>query len=351
MDTEKEIFDLTIIGSGPVGLYGVFYAGLRGMKAKIMDALPQLGGQLVALYPEKYIFDVAGFPKILAKDLAKNLIEQALSLGPVVCLEEKVTVVKIGDENSQRVLELITDKGISHFTKSIVLTAGIGAFKPKKLDAPGIDTFEGKGIYYFVNEKDTFRNKNILIVGGGDSAVDWALNLLDTAKKITLIHRRDQFRAQEESVKELMASPVDVRTFHELKLVRGNSRLEEASIYDNRTLEENILKVDAVILNLGFHADLGPVKAWGLEIEKGGIKVNYRMETNIRGIFAAGDIASHPGKLKLISTGFGEVATAVNFAKNMIDPASRVFPGHSSDLRSLPSNPKRPDPSRDKAGT
>ncbi len=338
MGSTKDVFDVTVIGSGPVGLYGVFYAGLRGMKAKIMDALPQLGGQLVTLYPEKYIFDVAGFQKILAKDLAKNLIDQAMSLHPAVCLEEKVTVVNINDDDSGRVFELVTDKDISHFTKSIVLTAGIGAFKPKKLNVPGIDAFEGNGIHYFVNEKSVFRDKDILIVGGGDSAVDWSLNLLDTAKKITLIHRRDQFRAHEESVKELMESPVDVRTFHELKMVRGNSKIEEALIYDNRTLQEDSLKVDSIILNLGFHADLGPVKAWGLEIEKGGIKVNYRMETSIRGIFAAGNIASHPGKLKLISTGFGEVATAINFAKNLVDPGSKVFPGHSSDLKSLPSS-------------
>ncbi len=338
MESTRDVFDVTIIGSGPVGLYGAFYAGLRGMKTKILDALPQLGGQLVTLYPEKYIYDVAGFQKILAKDLAKNLIEQALSLNPTVCLEEKVTALKTLDDGLSKLFELVTDKGRSHFTKSVILTAGIGAFKPKKLEIPGIETYEGNGIFYFVNEKKVFSDKEILIVGGGDSAVDWALNLLDTAKKITLIHRRDQFRAHEESVKELVSSPIEVRTFHELKLIRGNSKLEEAVIFDNRTLEEKNLKVDAVILNLGFHADLGPVREWGLVIEKGGIKVNYRMETNVQGIFAAGDVANHPGKLKLISTGFGEVATAVNFAKNLLDPASRVFPGHSSDMRNKPSS-------------
>ncbi len=331
-----DIYDVTIIGSGPVGLYGAFYAGLRGMRAKILDALPELGGQLVTLYPEKYIFDVAGFPKILARDLAKNLIEQALSLGPTVCVGTKVTDLKIHEAGSEKFFELVAGDGSSHFTKAVVLTAGIGAFQPKKLNIPGIEAHEGKGIHYFVNEKKVFRDKEILIVGGGDSAVDWALNLFDTAKKITLIHRRDQFRAHEESVKELMSSPVDVKTFHELKAVGGNSRVEEAVIFDNRTQEEQTLKVDEIILNLGFRADLGPIKRWGLEIEKGGIKVNYRMETSIEGIFAAGDVASHPGKLKLISTGFGEVATAINFAKNLIDPSSRVYPGHSSDMQSLP---------------
>ena len=335
MDHRDEIFDITIIGSGPVGLYGAFYARLRDMRTKLLDTLPELGGQLVTLYPEKYIFDVGGFPKILAKDLAKNLIEQALSLGPTVCLGEKVTRISTYGEGTDEIFEIGTDRGISHLTRTVVLTAGIGAFKPKKLNIPELDAYEGKGIYYFVNEKEKFRDKNILIVGGGDSAVDWSLNLLDTARKITLIHRRDQFRAHEESVRQLKESEVDVKTFHELKSVRGNSTVEEVVIFDNRTHEESLIKTDVVILNLGFHADLGPIKEWGLELEKGGIKVDYRMQTNIPGVFASGDVASHPGKLKLISTGFGEVATAVNFAKNFIDPHSRVFPGHSTDMQNL----------------
>lgn len=333
----QEVFDITIIGSGPAGLYGAFYAGMRGMKTKILDALPELGGQLVTLYPEKWVFDVGGFPKILAKDLAKNLVDQAMTFRPTVCIGQKVLSVRINDEDGSRLFELLTDNGSKHLTKTIVLTAGIGAFKPKKLDKPGIEEFEGKGIYYFVNEKKVFKDQNILIVGGGDSAVDWSLNLLDTAKTITLVHRSDRFRAHEENIKELLASRVNIMRFHELKSVGGNDRVEEAVVYDNRTNEERTLKIGGVILNLGFHADLGPIKEWGLELDKGGIKVNYRMETNIEGIFAAGDVASHPGKLKLISTGFGEVVTAVNFAKNFADPSAKVYPGHSSDIRIMPS--------------
>ncbi len=340
MNNLAEIYDITIVGSGPTGLYGAFYAGMRGMKTKILDALPELGGQLVTLYPEKWVFDVGGFPKILAKDLAKNLVEQAMTFEPEVCLDEKVLSVKTHSENGTRIIELVTDKGISHLTKTIVLTAGIGAFKPKKLDKPRIEQFEGKGIHYFVNEKRVFKDKDILIVGGGDSAVDWCLNLLDTAKKITLIHRSDQFRAHEESVRALISSPIEIMTFHELKSVNGNEKLETAVVYDNRTHEEKALRVDGIILNLGFHADLGPIKEWGLELDKGGIKVNYRMETNVEGIFAAGDVASHPGKLKLISTGFGEVVVAVNFAKNFMDPSAKVYPGHSTDLKNIPAAKK-----------
>lgn len=330
----SELFDITIIGGGPVGLYGLFYAGLRGMKAKLIDALPELGGQLVTLYPEKYIYDVAGFPKILARDLAKNLISQALSYNPKVCLGERVVSLEKRQNGDQIYYRLLTESENEHITSTVVLTAGIGAFRPRKLPIPELDQFEGKGVHYFVNEKELFSGKNVLIVGGGDSAVDWALNLLDTAKKITLIHRRDKFRAHEKNVAQLMNSPVDVLTYHELKKVIANEKIEGGVIYDNRTLEEKTLEIDAIILNLGFLADLGPLKTWGLDLDKSGIKVNYRMETNLPGIFAAGDVASHPGKLKLISTGFGEVATAINFAKNYIDPGSKVFPGHSSDLSS-----------------
>ncbi len=341
MGPSGELFDITIIGSGPAGLYGAFYAGMRGMKTKILDALPELGGQLVTLYPEKWVFDVGGFPRILAKDLARNLVDQAMTFSPTVYLGENVTLVKMREDDGGRAFEISTDKGATHLTRTIVLTAGIGAFKPKKLDAPGVGDFEGRGVHYFVTEKEKFRGKDILIVGGGDSAVDWSLNLLDVARKITLVHRRDRFRAHEESVKELMNSPVNIMTFHELKSVHGNERMERAVVFDNRSRAETVLDVDDVILNLGFHADLGPIREWGLELDKGGIKVNYRMETNVKGIFAAGDVASHPGKLKLISTGFGEVATAVNFAKNLIDPASKVYPGHSSDMREVPSARKR----------
>ncbi len=335
MLSERNVFDVTIIGGGPVGLYGVFYAGLRGMKSKILDALPELGGQLVTLYPEKTIFDVGGIPKILARDLAEQLIKQASTFHPAVCLDEKIVAFTMHKDGDQSVFELTSEQKVSHFTKTIVLTAGIGAFKPKKLEVPGLAEFEGRGVYYFVNDKSVFKGRDILIVGGGDSAVEWSLNLLDIANHISLIHRSDQFRAHEEKVEELLASSVDVRTFHELKTVKGISRIEEAVIFNNKTLAESSLNVDSIILNLGYRTDLGPIKKWGLDLDKGGIVVNSRMETNIKGIYAAGDVASHPGKLKLISTGFGEVATAVNFAKNLISPISKVYPGHSSDLKDL----------------
>jgi len=323
---EKDIFDITILGGGPVGLFGLFYAGLRGLQAKIIDSLAELGGQLITLYTEKYIYDVAGYPKVLAKDLVKLCVEQGLRFNPAVCLEEKVIDLTYHDE---RLIRLRTDKG-EHWTRSLVVAVGVGAFTPKKLDLPDIDRLEGQGIHYFVKEKEVFAGKAVLIVGGGDSAVDWALMLKEIARKVTLIHRRDKFRAHEQSVEELMASPVEVKCLYELKAVHGGDHLEGVTIFHNKTGEETYYKVDALILSLGFLADLGPVKKWGLAIESNAIKVNARMETNLPGVYAAGDAVTHPGKLKLITTGQGEAAIAVNFAATYINPDSKAFPGHSS---------------------
>ena len=328
-----DLFDITIIGGGPVGLFAAFYSGLRHMKTKIIDALPELGGQLTALYPEKYIYDVAGFPKVIAKELAKNLIEQGLQHDPAVCLGQKIESLHPEKLDGQDILRLSTHKGEVHLTKTLVLTVGIGAFVPRRLDVPGLEKFESKHVHYFVKDKSIFSGKNLLIVGGGDSAVDWALNLQDTAKSITLIHRRDEFRAHEESVTKLLNSSVKVKLWYEVESVFGNASIERVLIRENRSNATETLEVDHVLLNLGFVASLGPLRDWGLEIEKGDIKVTSRMETNIPGIYAAGDIAAFPGKLKLIATGFGEAAIAVNNIKSYIDPKARFFPGHSSDSK------------------
>ena len=325
---ELDIFDITILGGGPVGLFGLFYAGLRGLRAKLIDSLAELGGQLITLYPEKYIYDVAGYPRVLAKDLVKSCVDQGLRFNPAVCLEEKVIDLTHHDD---RLIRLRTDKG-EHWTRAVVLAVGVGAFEPKKLDLPDIERFQGRGIDYFVKEKEGFAGKTVLIVGGGDSAVDWALMLKDVAKKVTLIHRRDKFRAHEQSVQELAASAVEVKCFYELKAVHGGDYLEGVTIFHNKTGEETYCKVDALILSLGFLADLGPVKQWRLAIENNAIKVNEHMATNLPGVYAAGDVVTHPGKLKLITTGQGEAAIAVNFAATYINPDAKAFPGHSSAM-------------------
>jgi len=325
------LYDLIIVGAGPVGLYATYYAGLRKMKTKLIDALPQLGGQMTALYPEKYIYDVAGFPKVLSKDLAKNLEEQALQYNPDISLNLKINELKVINDSGDRVYELLSETGVSHFAKSIILCVGVGAFMPRKLDLYDVKKLEGKGVYYFVSNIEIFRNKKILIVGGGDSAVDWANSLVSIADKLTLIHRRDEFKAHEDNVRKMFESKVDVKLWYELKAVYGTEHVTGATIFNNKTSEEIDLELDYILLNLGFIANLGNIKNWGLNIDKNNIIVNTTMQTNLPGIYAAGDIVGYDGKLKLISTGFGEAAVAVNYAKTFIDPKSKVFPGHSSD--------------------
>jgi ferredoxin/flavodoxin---NADP+ reductase len=327
-----DVYDVTIIGGGPAGLFAAFYAGLRGMRMLLLDALPELGGQLAVLYPEKYIFDVPGFPKILARDLVKCLVEQTMQYEPTVRLEEQVTNL-VPTDNKQ--FTLSTTRG-DYQTRAVLIAAGVGAFAPNKLDAPGVAQFEGKGVFYFVKSKAEFQGKRLLIIGGGDSAVDWALNLQDTASEITLIHRRDQFRAHEGSIKELYASRANVMTFWELKEVHGNERVEAVTIFNNHTGEERKIPMDAVLLMLGFKADLGPIKNWGLSLEKRSIKIDARCATSMPGVYAAGDIAATEVKLDLIAVGFGQAAIAINAIKTYIDPKARLFPGHSSDLSEGP---------------
>jgi thioredoxin reductase (NADPH) len=327
--TDLDVFDTTLIGGGPVGLFGAFYAGMRGLKTKIIDSLPELGGQLTALYPEKYVYDMPGFPKILARDLANEMITQGLRFDPTVVLGERVETLERTEDN---VFKLVTDKS-THYSRTVVICAGAGAFAPKRLDVPGMMEFEGRGVYYFVRNKEAFRGKRILIVGGGDSALDWAQNLEPVASSITLIHRRDVFRAHEESVDWLFhRSSVKVKLWWEMRRIEGSDHLERVVIFNNKTQEEETLEVDAALVNIGFNASIGPIKEWGLALDGNQIVVNSRMETNLPGVYAAGDICTYDGKLKLIATGVGEACIAVNIAKTYIDPTAKAFPGHSSAM-------------------
>lgn len=320
--------DITIIGGGPAGLFAAFYAGMRKASVKVIESMPQLGGQLAALYPDKYIYDVAGFPKVTAQELVNQLLEQAKLFQPEYCLDEKVLEVH---KKEDQLFEIITSKQ-THFTKSIIITAGCGAFEPRKLALPEAEKFEGKNLYYFVKDVSRFANQDVCIAGGGDSAVDWALMLEPVAKSVTLIHRRDKFRAHEHSVELLMKSKVKVITPREIESLNGTDKIESLTITHKKEGLTETLSIDALIVSYGFVSSLGPISHWGLQIEDGGIVVNSRMETNIPGIYAAGDIAHYPGKVKLIAVGFGEAPTAVNNAKLYIDPAAKLQPGHSSSL-------------------
>jgi thioredoxin reductase (NADPH) len=332
-----DLFDITIIGAGPTGLFGAFYAGLREMSVKVIDALPQAGGQLTALYPEKYIYDTPGFPAIVSKDLVTCLFEQAEQWQPEFCFEERA--IDLREEvypdsaEAEKCWVIETNKGM-HYSRTVIIAAGIGAFRPMKLKNDEIDAFEGKGLTYLVRDLEAHADEKVLIVGGGDSAVDWALALESIAEKVTLVHRREGFRAHDSSVNALNTSSVDVKIFYELRSLKGDGKAQQAVIFDNRSQEELTLDVDTVILALGFKADLGPIREWGLEtIGRRYIKVDSRMETNLPGVFAAGDVALQEelDPLNLIVVGYGQVTVAVNYAYTVTKPGGKVFPGHSSE--------------------
>ncbi|MGG1292194.1 NAD(P)/FAD-dependent oxidoreductase [Bacillus smithii] len=329
MKEDSNIYDMTIIGGGPTGLFAAFYGGLRQASVKLIESLPQLGGQLATLYPEKYIYDVAGFPKIKARDLVEQLKEQLSLFKPTICLEQTVTHLQKLDDGTFR---LTTDKEI-HYTKSVIITAGIGAFQPRKLELEEAEQYEGNHLHYFVNDLDTFKGKNVAICGGGDSAVDWALMLEPIAKKVTIIHRRDKFRAHEHSVEQLKASTVEIKTpFVPSKILGDGRTIHGLVLNEVRGEREETIEVDELIVNYGFVSSLGPIKDWGIEIAKNSIVVNSKMETNIPGVYAAGDVCTYEGKVNLIASGFGEAPTAVSNAKAFIDPKSRVQPMHSTSL-------------------
>jgi len=328
-ETETTPLDIAVIGGGPAGMFAAFYAGMRQASVRIIESMPQLGGQLAALYPEKYIYDVAGFPRVTAQELVNRLKEQLELFKPEVCLEEKVQLVV---KRGERDFEIVTDKQ-RHYAKAVVVTAGVGAFEPRRLELPEAARFEGVNLHYFVGDLLRFKGQRVLISGGGDSAVDWALMLEPIAESVTLIHRRDKFRAHEHSVENLMRSGVRVVTPTEIAALHGVDRIEKVTLKDVKSGETQELDVDAVIVNFGFVSSLGPIAEWGMEIDSGSIVVNSRMETSIPGIFAAGDITTYPGKLKLIAVGFGEAPTAINNAKVYIDPTAKLSPGHSSNMK------------------
>jgi thioredoxin reductase (NADPH) len=336
---DNEIRDITVIGAGPVGLITAFWAGMREASSRIIDSLPDIGGQLTTLYPEKWIYDVPGYPRVLAKDLVEQLREQSVEQFDVpVHLEttaDRVEYEPDPEDPEKQILRLVTDKG-DFLTRTIVIAGGHGAFEPKKLPGFDMTPWEGKGAHYLVKEKSAFAGKKVVIVGGGDSACDWVLNLLDTAEEITLVHRRDGFRAHEVTVKEIedacAAGRVDVKTPFQIKEVEGNGQIERITVFNSENEEEvHELDCDAVLLQLGFKTALGPLKEWPLEVEKGAIKVDPVMRTSMEGVWAAGDITTFDGKLKLIATGFAEAAIAVAQAVHHIRPEMKIQPKYSTN--------------------
>ena len=324
-----DTFDITVIGGGPSGLFALFYAGMRGARAKVIDVLPELGGQLYALYPEKYVYDMPGFPAIVAQDLVKGCVDQAFQWPHAKCMEERVQDIRKNDDG---VFRILTDKA-EHLSKAVIITTGIGAFRPRKLAAPTAEAFEGKGVQYYARTFDDFAGKRVVVVGGGDSAVDYALALLPRAKSVVVVHR-SAFRAHASTVDQLRSSSAVIhQPDFEIDVVHGDGAVEAVTIVNKKTKETLRHECDSVLCALGFVSDLGAVKEWGIEVEGNGIIVDTQtQETSVKGIYAAGDVVTHAGKLKLIACGTSEAAIAVNQAMHYINPSDKVHPVHSSNL-------------------
>jgi len=331
--TTHEIRDITIIGGGPTGLFAQFYAGMRGATSQIVDALPELGGQLTALYPEKFIFDVAGFPKVLAKDLVRQLAEQAAQFQAPTHLGQRITGLE--QEDGHFVLVTDTDR---FPTRSVLIAAGIGAFSPRRLPQACAEPWYGRGIYDVVTNPDAYTGQRVVIIGGGDTAFDWAAQLAHRASRVTLVHRSDRYRAHAATVAEVQANAAngggtEMLPFHELHdIVADGDRLCGVVLRDVKAKTEHAVDADVVLPMLGFVSDIGPLASWGLTLQKDEIVVSSTMETGVPGIYAAGDVTTYAGKLKLIASGFSEAAIAVNQAVHWIYPEKKVNPGHSSNL-------------------
>jgi len=333
----ESVCDITIIGAGPVGLAAAYYAGHRDATVRIVESLGQLGGQVAAVYPEKHVYDVAGHPKIQGQALVDLCVEQGLQFGADVHLDEEVADLVRLSENGEDVLSLTTKSGKQFLSRALIVTAGHGAFEPRKLELEGIDDWEGHGLHYFVKRKDVFKGKNCVIVGGGDSALDWTLGLQDTADlPITLVHRRDRFRALETSVNEARRlegeGNIRICAPAELRQIHGDGSIQAVTVEDTASGETFDLDCEALILLLGFHSHLGSIAEWGLDLHgKRQILVDpMTMDTSIPGVYAAGDVAGYDGKITLISIGFGEAAIAANNAIARIR-GEKVQPKYSTD--------------------
>jgi ferredoxin/flavodoxin---NADP+ reductase len=333
----SDVCDITIIGGGPVGLAASYYAGHRNASVRIIESLEQLGGQVAAVYPEKHLFDVAGHPKVQGQGLVDLCVEQGLQFDPEVHLGEEVATLDRVEENGEELLVITTESGKSFRTRVVIVTAGHGAFEPRKLGIDNIDDWEGRGLHYFVKRKDVFRDKSCVIVGGGDSALDWTLGLQDTARlPITLVHRRDRFRALESSVSQARQleeeGKVRIIVPSEVREIQGNGAVEKLVVENTKTGELEEVDCEALITLLGFHSHLGHIAEWGLELHgKRQILVNpATMDTTIDGVYAAGDVAGYEGKITLISIGFGEAAIAANQAIARIR-GEKVQPKYSTD--------------------
>ena len=316
--------DILIIGAGPTGLFAVFEAGLLKLKCHLIDALPQSGGQCSEIYPKKPIYDIPAFPEILAGDLVNNLMKQIEPFQPGFTLGERADTIEKLDDGS---FIVTTDKGTKHHAPIVAIAGGLGSFEPRKPPIANLSDFEDKGVEYIIRDPEMYRNKNVVISGGGDSALDWSIFLTDLAKSVTLIHRRNEFRGALDSIEKVQElkniGKIEMLTPAEVVGLVGNNRLEEVAI--KQGMEVFNRKCDHFIPLFGLSPKLGPIADWGLEIEKNAIKVDNTLDyqTNIPGIYAIGDVNTYPGKLKLILCGFHEATLMCQSAFQRIFPDKR----------------------------
>lgn len=317
--------DILIIGAGPVGMFAVFEAGLLKLRCHLIDALPQEGGQCSEIYPKKPIYDIPGFPEVLAGDLITNLAEQIKPFEPTYTLGERAEIIEKLEDNT---FVVTTNKGTKHSAPIIFIAGGLGSFEPRKPPIPNIKDFEDKGVEYIIRDPEIYRDKRVVIAGGGDSALDWAVFLTNVASEVSLVHRRNEFRGALDSVEKVEKlyheGKINLITEAEVKEIRGEEKVE--SLLIKHKIKGDIIKdTDHFIPLFGLSPKLGPIANWGLEIQKNAIVVNNALDyqTNIPGIFAIGDVNTYPGKLKLILCGFHEATIAVQYAYNIIFPDKR----------------------------
>ena len=328
--------DVLIVGAGPVGLFGAYYAGVRGLRTAVVDSLAQPGGQVSAMYPEKQILDIAGLPAITGRSLIEGLMAQCAPYRPRFLLgQEARTLERLPAGHGPHRFAVTTATGSRVTTGAVVVTGGIGTFAPRPL--PAGESHLGRGLAYFVPDPADYAGHEVVVVGGGDSALDWALTLLPLASGVTLVHRRASFRGHRSTVDRVLTSPVTVLTGAEVTATHGDGRLEAVEVRVSGDPGTRILPCTRLVAALGFTADPGPLRGWGLDLhDNRHIVVDSAMRTNLPGVFAAGDITHYDGKVRLIATGFGEVATAVNNAAVHLDPGTQLFPGHSTDASGAP---------------
>ncbi len=315
--------DIAIIGAGPVALFAIFEAGLLKMRCHLIDYLPQVGGQLSEIYPKKPIYDIPGFPSVLAQELVDNLVKQAEPFNPSYTLGERIeSLEKIGDRD----FVLTTNMGTKINAAVVVIAGGLGCFEPRKPEVENLVQFEnGKGVSYMVLDPEAYRDKNLVIAGGGDSALDWTIFLANVAKKVTLVHRSESFRGAPDSVNKVMAlaaeGKIDLLLNTNLTKVSGDTVLQNVTVVDSKTKEEKVIVADNLIPLFGLSPKLGPIENWGLNIDKNAIEVNTDdYSTNIEGVYAIGDINTYKNKLKLILCGFHEAALMSHSAYKYINP-------------------------------